>query len=177
MSYDIYFLKKSDLNLRNIYDTLEIPDPKADNEIFISKSFMKSLIKELESAGLKFETFQGRDEDHFELNFPTYQISIFNSQIAISLPYWDENSNEGVNNEIKRIANIFLRNNLTGFDPQTEEFITESFEFQSVFSKTKSSVDNHLKANTRQPYNSTLKGVAIGLGIALLIFIIWKLTE
>ncbi len=77
MSYDIYFIKKKDLNSDNVYDILESTEPKSDNEVFISKDFMQSLIKELKSEGLEFEIFGGKDEDYFELNFSTYQLFNF----------------------------------------------------------------------------------------------------
>tara|TARA_R110002049_G_scaffold259060_1_gene434795 strand:+ start:1420 stop:1953 length:534 start_codon:yes stop_codon:yes gene_type:complete len=177
MSYDIYFIKKKDLNTENVYGVLETTEPKPDNEIYISKDFMKSLIEQLKSEGLEFEIFEGKDEDYFELNFPTYQLSMFNSQLAISLPYWDENSNEGINKEIKQITNVFLKNDFTGFDPQTEEFIIESYEFQKTFTETKSVVDNHLKSESQQSSGNKLMYFGIGLGILIIGLIVWKLIK
>jgi hypothetical protein len=177
MSYDIYFIKKKDLNTENVYDVLETTEPKPDNEIYISKDFMKSLIEQLKSEGLEFEIFEGKDEDYFELNFPTYQLSMFNSQLAVSLPYWDENSSEGINKEIKQITNIFLKNDLTGFDPQTEEFITEPYEFQKTFTETKSVVDNHLKSESQQSTGNNLMYLGIGLGILIIGLIVWKMIK
>jgi len=177
MSYDIYFIKKKDLNSDNVYDILETTEPKSDNEIFISKDLMKSLIEQLKSEGLEFETFEGKDEDYFELNFPTYQLSMFNSQVAISFPYWDENSNDGVNKEIKQITNVLLSNDLKGFDPQTEEFITEPYEFQKTFTETKTVVDNHMNSETQNQNGSNLMYLGIGLGVVILGFIIWKMIK
>ena len=74
MSYYIYFIKKKDLNSDNVHDILETTELKSENESFISKDLMKSLIEQLKSEGLKFEIFEGKDEDYFELNFPTYQL-------------------------------------------------------------------------------------------------------
>lgn len=177
MSYDIYFIKKKDLNTENVYDVLETTEPKPDNEIYISKDFMKSLIEQLKSEGLEFEIFEGKDEDYFELNFPTYQLSMFNSQLAISLPYWDENSSEGINKEIKQITNVFLKNDFTGFDPQTEEFITEPYEFQKAFTETKSVVDDHLKSESQQSSGNNLMYFGIGLGILIIGLIVWKMIK
>lgn len=177
MSYDIYFIKKKDLNSDNVYDIMETTEPKSDNEIFISKDLMKSLIEQLKSEGLEFETFEGKDEDYFELNFPTYQLSLFNSQIAISLPYWDENSNEGVNIEVKQITNVLLSNDLKGFDPQTEEFITEPYEFHQNFAETKTLVDKHMNSESQGQNGNSLMYVGIGLGILILGFLIWKMIK
>ena len=177
MSYDIYFIKKKDLNSENVYDIMETTEPKPDNEIFISKDFMKSLIEQLNSEGLEFKIFKGKDEDYFELNFPTFQLSMFNSQIAISLPYWDENSNDGVNNEVKQITNVLLSNDLKGFDPQTEDFITEPYEFQKTFTETKTVVNNHLNSETQGQNGNNLIYLGIGLGVVIIGFIIWKMVK
>ena len=177
MSYDIYFIKKKDLNSENVYDIMETTEPKPDNEIFISKDFMKSLIEQLNSEGLEFKIFKGKDEDYFELNFPTFQLSMFNSQIAISLPYWDENSNDGVNNEVKQTTNVLLSNDLKGFDPQTEDFITEPYEFQKTFTETKTVVNNHLNSETQGQNGNNLIYLGIGLGVVIIGFIIWKMVK
>ena len=177
MSYDIYFIKKKDLNSDNVHDILETTEPKSENEIFISKDLMKSLIEQLKSEGLKFEIFEGKDEDYFELNFPTYQLSMFNSQVAISLPYWDENSNDGVNKEIKQITNVLLSNDLKGFDPQTEGFITEQYEFQKTFTETKTVVANHMKSETQGQNGTNLLYAGVGLGVLILGFLIWKMIK
>jgi len=177
MSYEIYFIKKKDLNSDNIYDVMETIEPKSDNEIFLSKDFMKSLIEQLKSEGLEFEIFEGKDEDYFELNFPTYQLSMFNSQIAISLPYWDENSNDGVNKEVKQITNVLLYNELKGFDPQTEEFITESYEFQQTFTETKTVVNTHLNSENQTQNGNTKLFLGVGLGILILGILIWRMIN
>lgn len=177
MSYDIYFIKKKDLNSDNVYDIMETTEPKSDNEIFISKDLMKSLIEQLKSEGLKFESFEGKDEDYFELNFPTYQLSMFNSQIAISMPYWNENSNDGINKEVKQITNVLLNNDLKGFDPQTEEFITEPYEFKKTFTETKTVVDNHINSETQSQNGNNQMYLGIGLGVVILGFIIWKMIK
>lgn len=177
MSYDIYFIKKKDLNSENIYDILETTEPKPNDEIYISKDFMKSLIAEMKSEGLEFEIFEGKEEDYFELNFPTYQLSMFNSQIAVSLPYWDENSSDGINKEIKQISNVFLENGFTGFDPQTETFITEPYEFQNTFTETETVVNNHLKSESQQSNGNTLMYLGIGLVVLIIGFLIWKMIR
>ena len=177
MSYDIYFIKKKDIKSENVYKILETIEPNPENEIYISKDFMKSLIEQLKSEGLEFDTFEGKGEDYFELNFPTYQLSMFNSQLAISLPYWDQNSSEVTNKEIKQITNIFLKNDFTGFDPQTEEFITEPYEFQKTFTETNTVVDNHLKSESIQSRGNNLMYFGIGLGILIIGLIVWKMIK
>jgi hypothetical protein len=174
MSYDLYFIKKKDLNSENVYDILETTELKPDNEIYISKDYMKTLIEELKMEGLEFEVFEGKDEDHFELNFPTYQLSIFNSHITISLPYWDQNSNDGINKEIKLLTNVLLKNDLTGFDPQTEDFITELYEIQGAFSETKTVVDSSLKSEPQKSNYDNLMYIGIGFVIMIVVILIWR---
>lgn len=115
------------------------------------------------------------DEDYMELNFPTYQVSMFNSQFAISIPYWDSNSNDGINNEVKIITNTFLENGFTGYDPQTEEFIMAKYEFKKSFTESKTIVDKTLNNQT----NNNLNYKYIGIGIAILVIgmIVWKLVK
>jgi len=135
MSYDIYFIKKKDLDLDNVYHLMETTQLKPDSEIFISKDLMKSLIEQLKSEGLKFEVSEGKDSS--ALDFSTYQVSMYNSQIAISLPYWDQNSTDEINMEVKQIVNVLLNNGLRGFDPQTEYFLTEPFNILPTFLESK----------------------------------------
>lgn len=177
MSYSIDFIKTKKLNFDNVYDLLETTDPNPQNEIFIDKELMNKIITELKQLGLNFETFEGNDRDYYELNFDTYQVSMFNSEIAISIPYWDENSSDGINIEIKQITNVLIDNGFTGFDSQTEEFITEKYEFQTAFTESKTVVDNHLNPENQQQKGNTLMFWGIGLGILIIGFIIWKMIK
>jgi hypothetical protein len=174
MSYDIYFLKKKDLNSENVYDILETTEPNPDNEIYLSKDDMKTLIEDLRSEGLDFEVFEGQDEDYYELNFPTFQLSMFNGQISISLPYWDQNSNDGINKEVKIITNVLLENDLTGFDPQTGDFIIEPYEIQGTFSETKTIVDSSLKSEPKKSNYENLMYIGIGFVTMIVVILIWR---
>jgi hypothetical protein len=86
MSYDIYFIKRKDLTSNNIETILESDVSKSDQH-FVSKQLMLEIKDKLIQQGLKFEVFEKTDENYLELNFPTYQVSMFNSQFAISVPY------------------------------------------------------------------------------------------
>ena len=174
MSYDIYFIKRKDLTSKNIETILESEVSKTD-EHFVSKQKMLDIKDKLIQQGLKFEVFEKSDEDYLELNFPTYQVSMFNSQFAISVPYWDSNSDDGINNEIKIITNTLLDNGFTGYDPQTEEFIVTKYEFKKNFSESKTVVDKTLKTQTENNFNYTYLG--IGIAIIVIGIIIWKLVK
>lgn len=175
MSYDIYFIKKKDLSSDNIYDVLEMSELKSDNEMYISKDIMRLLIKEMKSEGLVFEIFEGKDQDYFELSFSAYQLSMFNSQIVISVPYFDANSNEGINKEIKQITNVLLNNKLKGFNSQTEQFITESYEFEKTFEESKTLVNDDINSNTQSTNTNAMMYAGIGLGALILGLVIWKM--
>jgi hypothetical protein len=179
VSYEIYFIKKKHLNTENIYPILETTEPKKTDEIYISKDLMWKLKSILEEKGLKFEVFESKTDEIIELNFPSYQVSMYNSQIAISLPYWDSNSVNNISNEIKIISNVLLENGFTGFDPQTEQFVIEKYEFQKAFTMTKEVVDEHFKKtqNNNLNENNTIKYVGIGLGILIFLIIIWKVLR
>jgi hypothetical protein len=177
MSYDIYFVKKKNLTHENVWDVLEILEPTPDNEIYISKDLMISIVDTLQAKGLKFEIFERDDEDYLELNFPSYQVSMFNSQIVILLPYWDENGEDGIDKEVKLITNVLLDNDLQGFDPQTEEFITERYEFKETFTETKSVVDEHFSTQPETKNGNNLTQVGFGLGVLIIGFVIWKMLS
>ena len=174
MSYDIYFIKRKDLTSKNIETILESDVSKTDQH-FVSKQIMLEIKDKLMQQGLKFEVFEKSDEDYLELNFPTYQVSMFNSQFAISVPYWDSNSDNGINNEIKIITNTLLDNGFTGYDPQTEKFIVTKYEFKKSFTESKTVVDKTLNTHTENNYN--YKYVGIGIAIVIIGIIVWKLLK
>ena len=158
-----------------MYQILETTEIKESDDFFVSKDLMWKLKSTLEEKGLKFEVFESKTEEFIQLNFPTYQVSMFNSQLAITIPYWDSNSDDGINKEIKIITNVFLENGFTGFDPQNEQFIKEKYEFQKTFTETKSVVDEHLNINNNNlTDNISAKYIGIGLGIILVVIILWK---
>jgi hypothetical protein len=173
MSYDIYFIKRTDLTLENIDPILESEVSKTDKH-FISKQLMIELTNQLRQQDLEFEVFDESDEDHMELNFPTYQVSMFNSQVALSVPYWDINSGDGINQEIKMITNTLLDNGFTGYDPQTGAFIVSKFEFGKNFTETKTSVDAVLSRQT-EDINFSYKYVGIGVAVVIIALIIWTI--
>jgi hypothetical protein len=174
MSYDIYFIKRKDLTSNNIETILE-SDVSKNDQHFVGKQIMIEIKDKLIQQGLKFEVFEKTDEDYLELNFPTYQVSMFNSQFAISVPYWDSNSNDGINNEIKIITNTLLDNGFTGYDPQTEEFIVAKYEYKKSFTESKTVVDKTLNTQTENSFN--YKYVGIGIAILVIGIVIWKLIK
>ncbi len=174
MSYDIYFLKNKQAKQETIFELLEA-DASPTDAHFISKELMLEIKDLLSAAGLKFEVFERAGEDYLELNFSTYQLSMFNNQIALSLPFWDENNTVGVNGEVKRIANVLLDKGFIGFDPQTEEFITEKFEFKTGFREAKEVVDKQFQ--TSSTTSESYKWVGVVVAAVLLALLMWKMLR
>lgn len=165
MSYEIYFIKRKDLTSKNIEKILESEALKTDNH-FINKHKMLELKDKFIQQGLKFSVFEKPNEDYIELNFPTYQVSMFNNQFAISATYWESNSNDVINNEIKLITNILLDNGFTGYDPQTEEFILSKYEINKTYTESKSVIDKTRYIQTGKNFTYTY----IGIGTAIFLF-------
>ena len=174
MSYDIYFIKRKDLNKKNIQKLLENDAQKTDIH-FVSKKEMIEIKDLLLKKGLKFEVFEEKEEDYTELNFPTYQIMMFNNQFAFSLPYWDQNSSEGINNEIKEITNLLIERGFTGYDPQTEKFIKTKYEISDSFKTTKTTI--YKNVNKEGTNKMDLSYVGILIAIVVIAMIIRKIIR
>lgn len=168
MSYEIYFLRTKELNSENIHTVLEDNHPSVNSYAYISKSLMESLIAQLKSNKLNFTVKESDTKDYYELNFPTYQIAMFNSEVVLSVPFWDENETNKIDTEIKKISNVLLQNGFIGFEPQMEEIINTPYKLKSNLKATNEYVkENHSKSND---------GLFIGiiLGFLILVFLIWK---
>lgn len=176
MSYDITFVKFSHLTLDNAYDVLEMTDVDPSSETYVSRDEMESIIAEIANIGIEFDQFEGKDGSHFELNFPSYQVFLFHSQLAISVPYWDENNSEKIDKEIKQISNVFLNNGFRGFDSQTEEIIESPYTFQQTFSETKAIVDS-ARPKEKSIIGNNMLYIGIGFLIVITLFVIFKLVK
>lgn len=145
MSYDIYFIRSNKLSADNVDEYLESEASDGDQH-FITRELMNAIRVELVGKGLIFETFEGKEDDYLELDFETYQISMFNSQIAVSLPYWDVNSANAINNEIQLVSKVLIGKGFTGYDPQTGEFFTKEKLFSTDFDRVNKQVNEHFSS-------------------------------
>lgn len=141
MSYDIYFVKKDDLNNENVYEVLEIQELAPNNELFISKELWLSIIKEFETNGYSFEKIEG--DDFFELNFKSFQLSMLHTQIVLSLPYWNENLHEKVMDDIESITTVMKKYGLKSFNAQTEQIDGQSSLIKHQFKETLNMINNN----------------------------------
>lgn len=174
MSQDITFIRTQNLDLENVYRFLET-EVTQDDEHFVSKDLMNKLIVEIKELGFDFEVFDYKNEDGCELNFATYQVAMYNSEITISVPYWDENSSEKIDKEIKQITNVLIENGFSGFDSQTEEFITQKYQFKTAFTESKTVVDNHLILK-KEKGNTTMY-IGVSLCVLLIGYLVWKMFK
>ncbi len=174
MSYDIYFIKSRRLDGGNIEELLESDAVETDQH-FIPKELMGEIKIAFENKGLKFETFEGKEQDYLELNFDTFQVSMFNSQVGISLPYWDSNSSEGINKEVGQIIEVLLEKGFTGYDPQTERFISRNEVFQPNFDEVNTKVNkifpSEIEGTEKQ---STLRRTILRIIGFILVFLLVK---
>lgn len=168
MSYDLSFIYKTKIDLNNVWDILETNVSETD-EHYISAELRKQLSHDLQELG-RFEVFQS--DEHLELTSETCQISIFESAVSLSIPYWDVNESSHVSNEIKEITNLLIDHDFTGFDAQTEQFITEKYVVKDSFTQSKEIVDEGLLPNTDKSHNKKTY-TYIGIGFILLVLFIW----
>ena len=175
MSYDIYFIHKQELNHENIEEILE-GEVTEEDDYFIPREMMIDLERIFKEKGLQFEITADRDEEKIELTFPAFQISIFNSQVAISLPYWDENTEETADRDINIVISTLLEKEFTGYDPQREEFITATYNLQNSVSEAKSVVDNHPRLINKKVRIKYLL-LAIAFGAMAIAGLIWRITK
>ena len=177
MSYDIYFIKKKGITASEI-DVLLEGDVKSSDDHYVSKELMVSIHQKLSQEGLIFEIFESHDSDgdYYELNFPTYQVSIFNSMIAISLPYWDANSESEIDMEVQTITFILTEFGFLTYDPQTNEVTEGTKSVSKNFTETKEYVEKRINTN-EESSNNNLSYLWIGLGIIIVSLIIWKVVR
>lgn len=173
MSYDIYFIKTKDVNPDNIERLLEGVVNESD-EHFISKEEMLALKDSIASLGYEYELFENDDEYYIEMSFKSCQVSIFNSQAAITVPYWAENVNDTLAKEVESITQIFLKNGFTGYDQQTEEIFTSDYKFLDSFKSNLSVVNESLNELKKQKKSSWII-FAVGIILIILVFVVWKL--
>lgn len=177
MSYDIYFIRKKGITASEI-DVLLEGDVKRSDDHYISKELMISIHQKLSHEGFIFELFESHNSngDHYELNFPTYQVSIFNSMIAISLPYWDANSESEIDKEVQAITSILTEFGFLTYDPQTNEVSEGSKSVSKDFTETKEYVEQKIN-DSEEPNNSTSSYLWIGLVIIIIGFVLWKVLK
>ncbi|MFT7613114.1 MAG: hypothetical protein ACI9J3_002084 [Parvicellaceae bacterium] len=152
MSYDIYFINDKTLKAEEISSALELEVAEGD-QLFISKELMLQIQESMISKGLKFEVFESADGS-LEWNFASFQVSVFDSMGAISVPYWNANESDSIQIQVALVKDAFFDNGLIGFDPQTEEIFTTSVAYSTEFSTTMSWINKSNKNEIRSDSNN-----------------------
>lgn len=178
MSYDIYFVQGRELSVEDVNEILESETVEGE-EHFISKALMHEVKDALLDEGLSFETFEGKEDDYLELNFETYQISMSNSEIAISLPYWDINGSDTINNEVNVVSTTLINKGFIGYDPQTEKLFDEPKGFSTDFGQVNEKVNEYFSPEpSSKKHSEGWRLIKLGLifvGVVLLIRLIASL--
>jgi hypothetical protein len=145
MSYDIYFyrLQRDEVTAENIDYFLESSKFGKDEHV-ISTELMYEIKDALFEKGLKFEVFENKYGIVLGLAFGSFVVHMFPGEIAISIPFQKENSDESVVNEIDVISETIVGKGLLGYDPQTSAFITDKEKFQSKFTEMREAIDHHI---------------------------------
>lgn len=146
MSYDIFFYGTSSdkVTPENIDDLVESGEFYKDEHL-ISKETMHEIKDVLLEKGLKFESFfDNKVGIELGLRFASYFVHMYPGEIAISIPYHKENSEESVEAEINLISETIVGKGLLGYDPQTGELITEKDGLRLNFSFQQAAIDDHI---------------------------------
>ncbi len=172
MSYDIDFIKSNKISAENVDEYLQTEASDTDHH-FISKELMNEIKVDLADRGLRFETFEGQEYDYLELNFETYQICMFNSQIAVSLAYGNVNSKSAIEKEIELISKVLIDKGFTGYDPQTGEFFSAKKAFATDFVSVNKRVSEHFSPTVSSEKKSEVwRLLKLGLFFVLAAFLI-----
>ena len=172
MSYGVSFIKGDRITSEIVEEMLAF-EASPQDEHFISKALKDEVKIALKERGLRFEVFEESKEGYVELNFETYQISMFDSEISISLPYWDENSSSKIKDELQEIARILIEKGFTGYNVQTGVLFKEPKLILSDFERTSKDVTEYLSQNARNgKQNDPLRFLKVGVVFVLIFFAI-----
>jgi hypothetical protein len=171
MSYDLTFYNKKNMTAEEV------------EEFFVNETIVKEIdskkklkiIEELKKENLQFEIEDL--ENDIELNFETYQISIFNNEISISIPYWKENSDKKVVNEINTICSILLKNDMTGYDLQSEIVFNEEIDFGEMYDANFEAVSHILNDITDEEINPRRRKILLIVGFSVIGLAIFGLIQ
>lgn len=157
MSYDIFFYRlSSDEVTADSMDGFLESDEFGKDEHVISKETMFGIKDMLLEKGLKFEILENKHGCELALRFGNYFVSMYPGEIAISIPYHKENSEESIMDEIRLISETIVGKGLLGYDPQTGALITEKDGLRLYFAETEEAIQNTISQfypQTEEPKN------------------------
>ncbi len=145
MGYGISFVRFEGLNESNVEEVFADELLSEHPEQYLSLEFRESLMLSLRSHGLRFEAHYYDQTDSLELDFGTFDLRLYSTQIGLSIPYWDSNNEKSVMIIISQIISIIVDFGLVGHDPQCDEFIRDTHDVELHFGLSKAVVDAGMK--------------------------------
>lgn len=167
MSYDIYFVRNVNIDEDSVWEVLEA-EVNEQGAHYIDSSEQKQISAVIEPIVSECEKVVS--DRAIELNTPTYQISIFENQVVISLPYWDENQKNEIIGQVQKITNELIRLGFIGFDSHHEEFINGEYQlsFDDMAFDPLETIDGVPPRNVG-PWSL----MALVFGLLLIIVVVW----
>lgn len=141
MSYDIFFVKDRNLSKEQMESFLD-SDIESDHPQYITPSDHTLLESELENSGLDFD--RSEYEGSISFDFPSFQIGVFDNQIALNIPYWEINSNPQIQKKVQAVYQIILQNGYQSFDPQLDALVDDKHDIAASFDQNLNAVKHAL---------------------------------
>jgi len=149
MSYDMFGYKlKDDISLD---ETLRVLTGEADED-FEGENFSSQDKETIDEVLIQLEFTKHQDEEYAEYDLETLQIIISESEISMTLPYWEE-SKDNLNLAIKIANEIQRKTKIVFFDPQLGKFIAEeNHNALNVFNSATKAMENVLNKAKEKPW-------------------------
>lgn len=132
MSYSLNFIKKQDLTIQESLDILETQ--KVSKEFQFSENETQKIIAEI--AEMNQHVSIKKEKDSTEIDFENFQVSFFDSQLSVSIPFSKGNLAQKVLVQVNCIIDIFLESDCIGIDGQIEKFIDDDYSFKTAYSQS-----------------------------------------
>ncbi len=138
---------KDDISLD---ETLRVLTGEADED-FDGENFSSQDKETIDEVLIQLEFTKHQDEEYAEYDLETLQIIISESEISMTLPYWEE-SKDNLNLAIKIANEIQRKTKIVFFDPQLGKFIAEeNHNALNVFNSTTKAMENVLNKAKEKP--------------------------
>jgi len=170
MSYNLLFLHGQGINKDNIQRVMAGSEPRNGA---IDVKLLNKLESDLSANGYRYETISSKDRNMIELLFPSYNMSILKSRIAVSVPYLENDSSESIREDLLNIIRTLKNNGFTGYDPQTGDLVNEQYDIVTSYNKMKHKMKIRLHkqmSNLYFFYLFLLGGITVSLAL-----LYWKL--
>ena len=136
MMYLLIFLNNDQLTLKECQDYIN--HNISFNEMQkLSQSKINHLVKEMSDAGLKFTAHPLNENTGLHLLINEVSVLLAHSEVYIDVPYYVENFAGKISEDIKKVIQILENHQMTGYNTQSEELLSDKFELVKDFNKNK----------------------------------------